>query len=100
MGSEMCIRDRLDTLGSFEAINVGTGEGVSVLQMLQEFELQSGRSVSYHVAPRRPGDAPEVWANADKAFNKLKFKAKRGIAEMCKDTWHWQCTNPAGYSGQ
>lgn len=92
--------EQLDTLGSFEAINVGTGEGVSVLQMLQEFELQSGRSVSYHVAPRRPGDAPEVWANADKAFNKLKFKAKRGITEMCKDTWHWQCTNPAGYSGQ
>ena len=90
--------EQLETLEDFEAINIGTGEGFSVLQMVKEFEIQSGETVRYQIAPRRPGDAPAVWADATKAINKIDFNATRGIAEMCRDTWHWQSSNPTGYS--
>ena len=78
-------------------INIGTGEGLSVLQVVKEFEKQSGKTVRYQISQRRPGDAPAVWADAAKAINKIGFKATRGIVEMCQDTWRWQCANPAGY---
>ena len=90
--------EQLETLDAFEVINIGTGEGLSVLQMVNEFEKQSGKTVKFQIAPRRPGDAPAVWAEASRAFNKLGFKATRGIVEMCKDTWHWQSSNPTGFS--
>lgn len=90
--------EQMKNLQPFEAVNIGTGEGLSVLQMIKEFEIQSGRTVRYQIAPRRPGDAPAVWADAAKAINKIGFKATRGIAEMCQDTWRWQSTNPTGYS--
>lgn len=89
--------EQINTLEPFEVINVGTGEGLSVLQMVQEFETQSGRIVDYQIGPRRPGDAPAVWADAAKAYNKLGFTAKRGAVEMCQDTWRWQSANPTGY---
>lgn len=87
----------INTLEPFEAINIGTGEGLSVLQLVQEFKKQSGKTVAYQIGQRRPGDAPAVWADADKAFNKIGFKATRGIVEMCQDTWRWQSANPSGY---
>ena len=90
--------EQLETLDSFEVINIGTGEGLSVLQMVNEFEKQSGKTVKFQIAARRPGDAPAVWADVAKAINKIGFKAKRGIVEMCQDTWHWQSANPTGYS--
>ena len=90
--------EHLETLDPFEVINIGTGEGLSVLQMVKEFESQSGKSVGYQIGPRRPGDAPAVWADATKAINKIGFKAVRGINEMCKDTWRWQSANPRGFS--
>jgi UDP-glucose 4-epimerase len=90
--------EQIYNLQPFEAINIGTGEGLSVLQMVKEFEIQSGKTVRYKIGPRRPGDAPAVWAEASKAFDKIGFKATRGIVEMCKDTWHWQSSNPTGFS--
>ena len=90
--------EKIDTLEAFEVINVGTGEGRSVLQLVEEFERQSGRVIAYQSGARRQGDAPAVWADANKAFNKLGFTAKRGLAEMCQDTWRWQRLNPTGYS--
>ena len=84
-------------LEPFEAINVGTGEGLSVLQMVQEFEKQSGRSVPHQIAPRRPGDVTALWADANKAFSKLRFATKFCVAEMCQDIWRWQSLNPMGY---
>ena len=90
--------EQIDTLEPFEVINVGTGEGLSVLQMVQEFEKQSGRVVTYQIGSRRLGDAPAVWADATKAFNKIGFRTERGVVEMCQDTWRWQRTNPTGYS--
>lgn len=89
--------ERIKNLESFEVINIGTGEGVSVLQMIKEFEKQSGKTVKYQISQRRSGDAPAVWANASKAIDKIGFKATRGLAEMCQDAWRWQSTNPTGY---
>ena len=91
--------EQIYNLQPFEVINIGTGEGLSVLQMVKEFEIQSGKTVRYKIGPRRPGDAPAVWAEASKAFDKLGFKATRGIVEMCQDTWHWQSSNPTGFTG-
>ena len=91
--------EQLETLEPFEVINVGTGVGLSVLQMIKEFEKQSGKTVKYQIIQRRPGDVPAVWAEASKAFDKIGFKAKRGIVEMCQDTWRWQSANPTGYTG-
>ena len=59
---------------------------------------QSGKTVAYQIGQRRAGDAPAVWADPTKALDKLGFKAKRGVAEMCRDTWNWQSNNPSGYS--
>lgn len=89
---------QIEKLDAFEAINVGTGNGLSVLEMLRHFEQQSGQTVQYQIAARRAGDAPAVWADASVAAQKISFSARRGAAEMCRDTWHWQSSNPNGYS--
>ena len=89
--------EQIKNLEPFEVINVGTGEGLSVLQVIKEFEKQSGKTVRYQISQRRPGDAPAVWAEASKAIDKIGFKATRGIVEMCQDTWRWQSANPEGY---
>ena len=90
--------EKINNIEPFEVINIGTGNGLSVLQMVKEFEKQSGQTVRYQISQRRPGDAPAVWAEASKAIDKIGFKATRGIVEMCQDTWRWKSTNPAGYS--
>lgn len=90
--------EQINTLEPFEVINIGAGEGVSVLQMVKEFEKYSGKTVRYHISQRRPGDVPAVWAEASKAFYKIGFRATRGIVEMCQDTWRWQSENPMGYT--
>lgn len=90
--------EQIATLAPFDFINIGTGNGLSVLQMVKEFEKQSGTVVKFEIVPRRPGDAPAVWADASKAAEKLGFIAKYGVAEMCRDTWRWQSSNPNGYS--
>ncbi len=86
----------LNNLGC-EEINLGTGNGTSVLELRNAFIKASGKDVPYVVDPRRPGDLAEVYANADKALNLLGWKAERGIEEMCEDTWRWQSGNPNGY---
>lgn len=90
--------EKIAELAPFEVINIGTANGLSVLQMVKEFENQSGTAVKFQIAPRRPGDAPTVWADASKAKEKLGFTAKYGAVEMCQDTWRWQSLNPNGYS--
>lgn len=86
----------LENLGC-EEINLGTGNGTSVLQLRDAFVKASGIDVPYVVDPRRPGDLDEVYANADKALKLLGWKAERNIEEMCEDTWRWQKNNPNGY---
>lgn len=89
--------EKIEKLEPFEAINIGTGKGLSVLQMLNEFERQSGRTVKKKKSPRRLGDAASVYADVSKALKKLNFTTKREVSEMCKDTWNWQRRNPGGY---
>ena len=78
-------------------INLGTGKGYSVLEMVQAFEDASGRPVPYHIAPRRAGDIATCYADAKYAKKILDWEANRGIEEMCVDTWRWQSQNPNGY---
>jgi len=89
--------DHIQALAPFEAINIGTGSGLSVLQMVREFEKQSGKQIKYKIASRRLGDVAEVWADASKAKKMLGFQTKFGLSEMCRDTWRWQSANPNGY---
>ncbi|CAD5376988.1 UDP-galactose-4-epimerase [Pseudomonas sp. OF001] len=79
--------------------NLGTGIGYSVLEMVRAFEQASGRPVPYRIAPRRPGDIAECWADPGKAAHELGWKAERGIDTMMADAWRWQSTNPRGYAG-
>lgn len=79
------------------AINVGTGRGYSVLELVRAFEQASGCKVPYEIVGRRAGDVAELWASPDRAETLLGWKARLGLAEMCADTWRWQSGNPDGY---
>ncbi len=74
----------------WQAINLGTGQGYSVLQMLQAFERASSQRIAYAIKPRRPGDLPSYWAKTDKAAQLLGWRASREQDAMCVDTWRWQ----------
>ncbi|MGB8002154.1 MAG: UDP-glucose 4-epimerase GalE [Anaerobacillus sp.] len=80
-----------------DAYNLGTGNGYSVLQMVQAFEEATGKEVKYSIAPRRAGDIGECYADPAKAEAELGWKAEKGIEDMCRDTWRWQSENPDGY---
>jgi UDP-glucose 4-epimerase len=71
-------------------VNLGTGRGVSVLEMIRAFEQASGRPVPYRVAARRPGDVPQCYADASLAESLLGWRAERDLAAMCRDSWRWQ----------
>ena len=77
--------------------NLGTGQGYSVLQMVQAFEAASGRPVPYRLAPRRPGDIASCYADPIKAASELSWTAKRDLHTMMRDAWRWQAQNPDGY---
>ncbi|TDF39518.1 UDP-glucose 4-epimerase GalE [Alteromonadaceae bacterium M269] len=77
--------------------NLGTGQGYSVLDMVNNFEQQSGQKVSYKIVDRRPGDIASCYADASLAAKELGWKATKGIADMCSDSWRWQSQNPNGY---
>jgi len=78
--------------------NLGTGQGYSVLDMVKAFEKASGKKVAYRIAPRRSGDIAQCYADPSLAAKDLDWKAKRGVDEMCIDSWHWQSNNPNGYT--
>jgi UDP-glucose 4-epimerase len=80
-----------------EAFNLGTGNGVSVLQLKDAFGKAAGMEIPFVIAPRRPGDPDEVYADASKAKEVLGWEAELGIERMCADTWRWQKNNPNGY---
>ncbi|WP_457573538.1 UDP-glucose 4-epimerase GalE [Desulfolithobacter sp.] len=77
--------------------NLGTGQGYSVLDMVQAFEKASGRKIAYRITERRPGDIARCFADPGLAEKELGWKATRSIDEMCEDTWRWQSMNPKGY---
>ncbi len=78
--------------------NLGTGNGYSVLQIIEAFKKACGKDIPYVIDPRRPGDIAECWANPAKAKAELDWEATRGIEEMCEDSWRWQSTHPNGYN--
>ena len=82
-----------------DVFNLGTGTPYSVLEIVRAFERSTGVTVNYEIGPRRAGDLPECWANADKAHVILGWKAERTLDDMCRDAWRWQHQNPEGYDG-
>lgn len=81
----------------FEPINLGTGNGSSVLQLVDAFEKVTNQSVPYKLTDRRPGDIAACYASADKAKQLLGWQADLTVEDMCKDSWRWQSQNPSGY---
>jgi len=86
-----------DKKGS-EAYNLGTGKGYSVFDIVKAFEKVNHLEIKYEIMPRRPGDIAESYADVTKAEKELNWKAKRGIEDMCRDSWNWQKNNPNGYN--
>jgi UDP-glucose 4-epimerase len=78
-------------------VNLGTGNGYSVLDMVKAFEQASGKNVPYQIMDRRSGDIATCYADPSYALKALGWKAERGLGDMCKDTWRWQSMNPNGY---
>ena len=78
-------------------VNLGTGKGYSVLDVVRAFEAASGKPVAYKIAPRRAGDIAECYADPALAAELLDWRAERGIDEMCADAWRWQSSNPRGF---
>ncbi|MCD8547393.1 MAG: UDP-glucose 4-epimerase GalE [Aeromonadaceae bacterium] len=78
--------------------NLGTGQGYSVLQMIQAFEAAAGKAIAYRIVARRPGDIAECWAEPALAKAELGWQATRDLACMMRDTWRWQSQNPDGYA--
>lgn len=78
-------------------VNLGTGRGYSVLEMIKAFGLACGRELPYRIAARRPGDIAACYADPAYAAEVLGWRAERGIEQMCADSWRWQSRNPDGY---
>jgi UDP-glucose 4-epimerase len=78
-------------------VNLGTGQGYSVLETIKAFEEASGRPVPYQIVPRRPGDIASCYASPVKARELLGCQAEKGMREMCEDHWRWQKGNPEGF---
>lgn len=89
--------DYVLTNSGVESFNLGTGNGYSVLDVVKNFEVASGAIVPYKLAPRRPGDVAECYADAIKAKSVLGWEASYDILRMCQDSWRWQSGNPMGY---
>lgn len=89
--------ERLSGLSGFRAVNLGTGSGSSVLEVVDAASAAVGRELPYRVGPRRSGDAAVTYADPTLAHSLLGWRATRGLAEMCVDAWHWQSQNPDGY---
>jgi len=89
--------EKITDLNGVLTVNLGTGRGYSVLEMVKAFEKASGQEVPYVIAPRRSGDIAKCYADPSYAKEVLGWEAKRGINEMCADTWRWQSQNPDGY---
>ena len=82
-----------------EAVNLGTGEGYSVLEVVEAFEEVSGKRIPYRIVERRPGDVAECYAEVSKAYELLGWRAEYDLRRMCEDSWRWQEANPRGYEG-
>jgi UDP-glucose 4-epimerase len=91
--------DHLDALDGAVAVNLGTGTGSSVLEVVRAASAAVGRDLPYEIGPRRAGDVVAVWADPARAASLLHWRASRSLADMCTDHWRWQSENPDGYGG-
>lgn len=89
--------ERAEKVTGIDYFNVGTGVGYSVLDIVKAYEAATGAKVPYVIAPRRPGDIDECFADPTKAYELLGWKAQYGIEDMCRDAHRWQTQNPNGY---
>jgi UDP-glucose 4-epimerase len=96
-GHVAALRHLLEGNGSL-TVNLGTGRGTSVLELVHAFERASGRPVPYEIVGRRPGDVAACYADPSLAAQTIGWRAKRDLDQMCSDTWHWQTRNPNGYA--
>jgi len=95
-GHVAALRHLLDS-GSSLTVNLGTGQGHSVLEVVKAFEVASGRSVPYEIVARRQGDVAACYADPTLARTLLGWSARRGLTQMCADAWRWQSKNPRGF---
>ncbi len=86
-----------DNKGQVLIVNLGTGQGYSVLDMVKAFEKASGQKVAYEIVARRAGDIATCYADPALAKKLLNWQAEYGVEQMCEDTWRWQSNNPDGY---
>ncbi len=89
--------DALQRRGASLTVNIGTGQGYSVLDVVQAFQAASGRSIPYEIRPRRTGDIARCYADPTLAAQLLGWRSEFGLQRMCEDAWRWQQANPAGF---
>lgn len=95
-GHVAAVRRLLDQAGSF-TVNLGTGRGYSVLELVRAYEVASGRAVPYDIVARRAGDVAACYADPSAAEALLGWRARHDLARMCEDSWRWQHLNPQGF---
>ena len=96
-GHVAALQTLLGKQGGF-TVNLGTGRGHSVLEVVHAFERASGKTIAYQFAPRRPGDIAQCYADPSLARNLLGWQAAHTLPDMCLDAWRWQQANPDGYN--
>ncbi|MDH4944743.1 UDP-glucose 4-epimerase GalE [Sulfurimonas sp. C5] len=89
--------EKINSVEKVLTVNLGTGKGYSVLDMVQAFEKASGKEIPYKITPRRSGDIAKCFADPSYAKAVLNWEATRDVNEMCEDSWRWQVNNPNGY---
>jgi UDP-glucose 4-epimerase len=89
--------EQSDMGASVRAFNLGSGEGTSVLEVLQAFERACGKELPHEFVGRRAGDLPAYWADTTRAAEELGWRSRRTIDDICADTWRWQSQNPNGF---
>lgn len=82
----------------YRGINIGTGKGTSVLELIDSFQAASDKEIPYEILPRRAGDVASCYADVSRAETELGWKATRSIDQACEDSWRWQSQNPDGYA--
>jgi UDP-glucose 4-epimerase len=91
--------EKLSAADGVLTVNLGTGRGYSVLEVVEAFRQASSRDIPYRFVARRAGDVAACYANPELATRVLGWRAERGLEEMCRDAWRWQSMNPNGYAG-
>ena len=96
-GHVKAVKNILEGDKGVQIFNLGTGKGYSVLDIVKAFSKAYGKELPYKIAPGRPGDLAVCYSDPTKAKEVLGWEAKRGIDDMCRDSWNWQSKNPNGY---